>query len=267
VEQAQQPTALDIRVPTGKFVNVKVAGTTEFTFKNNELDCLDNDVCNIGTVFTDYISMSSGNANVRVWGHLDPISDDDYDLGASGLQWRNIYIDGTAYLEAFGSQSMTLPTSNGINGQVLTTNGTSALSWETPSGGGGWVGTATSDLNMQGNDIEDVDQIDFQVIGQRIDGAPTGLEYEVPYGDTHKFYVNSSLKVTMSSSTITFSDFALFNDTVQLNGSMTVQGGGDIHLTTGGRFDFANDTGTPTGTGGYVKVKIGGADKFIPYYN
>ena len=48
------PTALDIRVPTGNFVNVKVEGTTEFTFKGNELDCIDNDICNVGM---DYISI------------------------------------------------------------------------------------------------------------------------------------------------------------------------------------------------------------------
>ena len=124
----------------------------------------------------------------------------------------------------------------------------------------------STDLDMKGNDIEDVDQIDFQVTGQRIDGAPTGLEYEVPSGDSHKFYVNSDLKITVASTGITFSDFALFNDTVQLNGSMTVQGGGDIHLTTGGRFDFV-DTGTPTGAGGYVTVKVGGVTKYIPYYS
>jgi hypothetical protein len=86
------PTALDIRVPTGKFVNVKVAGTTEFAFKSNELDCIDNDICNVGTVFTDYISMSSGNDNVRIWGHLNPISDDTYDLGTSSLKWKDLHL-------------------------------------------------------------------------------------------------------------------------------------------------------------------------------
>ena len=70
--------------------------------------------------------------------NLVPSIDDTYDLGASGLQWKDIHIDGTAYLDsiAFGSQSMTLPTSNGTNGQVLTTNGTSSLSWSTPSSSG-----------------------------------------------------------------------------------------------------------------------------------
>jgi hypothetical protein len=32
-----------------------------------------------------------------------------------------------------------LPTGDGLNGQVLTTNGTGSVSWQTPSGGGGGV--------------------------------------------------------------------------------------------------------------------------------
>ena len=28
-----------------------------------------------------------------------------------------------------------------------------------------------------------------------------------------------------------------------------------------------NDTGTPTGSGGYVTVKVGGVTKYIPYYS
>lgn len=92
IEGGTSPTALDIRVPTGKFVNVKVAGTTEFEFKSNELDVNDNDICNVGTVFTDYISKSSGNDNVRVWGDLDPISHDTYNLGGNTLRWKDLYL-------------------------------------------------------------------------------------------------------------------------------------------------------------------------------
>ena len=98
IEGGTTPTALDIRVPTGKFVNVKVAGTTEFTFKGNELDCIDNDICNVGTVFTDYIATSSGNANIRVYGHLDPISDDDYNLGIGSLRWKDLYLSDDIFM-------------------------------------------------------------------------------------------------------------------------------------------------------------------------
>jgi hypothetical protein len=41
----------------------------------------------------------------------------------------------------------------------------------------------------------------------------------------------------------------------------------NLVFSSGGRVDFANDTGTPTGAGGYVRVKIGGVDKWMPYYN
>jgi trimeric autotransporter adhesin len=44
----------------------------------------------------------------------------------------------------------------GSSGQVLTSNGTNAT-WQTPTGGvGGWVGTATSSLNMASYDITNV---------------------------------------------------------------------------------------------------------------
>ena len=115
IEGGTTPTALDIRVPSGKFVNVKVAQTTEFTFKGNELDCIDNDICNVGTIFTDYISKSSGNDNVRVWGHLNPISNNAYDLGTSSLKWKDLYlsgnlqIDGNTTLGDGGSDLINIP--------------------------------------------------------------------------------------------------------------------------------------------------------------
>ena len=98
IEGGTTPTALDIRVPTGKFVNVKVAGTTEFEFKSNELDVNDNDICNVGTIFTDYISKSSGNTMIKVWGHLDPISDDDYDLGTGSFRWKDLFLSDDLYM-------------------------------------------------------------------------------------------------------------------------------------------------------------------------
>ena len=157
VEGGTTPTALDIRVPSGKFVNVKVASTIEFTFKGNELDCINNDICNVGTIFTDYIATSSGNTNVRVWGHLDPISDGDYDLGSTSLYWRTLRLDGPLY----------------TRGSI--------------------------------------------------------------------YLLGTSKFIDMNANNLVFS--------------------------TGGRVDFAADTGTPSGAGGYVRVKIGGVDKWMPYYS
>ena len=201
---------------------------------------------------------------------LIPSSTNSKSLGSASLQWQNLFIDGIARIDSLGfgaSYSMTLPTTLGTNGQVLTTNGSSALSWTTVSGGGGWNGSATSDLDMNNFDIKEVDQLKFNVTGQTINTLSTGLNYYVPSGDSHKFHVDNNLKITISSSNITFNDDAIFNNTLQLNGSMTVQGGGDIHLTTGGRFDFAADTGTPSTFTGYLKIKVAGATKYIPYYS
>ena len=40
----------------------------------------------------------------------------------------------------------------------------------------------------------------------------------------------------------------------------------DISMVTGTTVDFT-DTGTPTGAGGYFKVKVGGVEKYVPYYS
>ena len=122
------PTALDIRVPTGKFVNVKIAGTTEFEFKSNELDVNDNDICNVGTIFTDYISKSSGNDNVRVWGHLNPISNNAYDLGTNSLKWKDLYLSGNLQVDGNTTLADSAGDSITFNGLVNFANNYSAVS-------------------------------------------------------------------------------------------------------------------------------------------
>jgi hypothetical protein len=58
------------------------------------------------------------------------------------------------------SLAINLAGSLGSSGQVLTSNGTNAT-WQTPAGGGGggWTGTATTDLNMASNSITNVSSI------------------------------------------------------------------------------------------------------------
>ena len=87
--------------------------------------------------------------------NLVPLIDNTYDLGTSSLQWRDLYIDGTAYLDkiGFGNYSMTLPTTRGSNGQVLTTDGSSSLSWTTPSSGSSGANTTLSNLSGGGTSI------------------------------------------------------------------------------------------------------------------
>ena len=79
---------------------------------------------------------------------LNPSTDNSVDLGTSSLEFKDLYIDGTAFLYAigFGSVAMTLPTDHGINGQVLKTNGSNALAWANDT-----AGTITA-LNNQTED-------------------------------------------------------------------------------------------------------------------
>ena len=216
--------------------------------------------------------------------NLVPSIDDTYDLGASGLEWNDIYIDGTAYLDsiAFGSQSMTLPTNNGTNGQVLTTNGSSSLSWTTPSSGSSGANTTLSNLSGGGTSIN-ADMIP-DISGARNLGGSTKywgsgfISNSLYFGSGTSKKIQSSatndLTITVPSGgdikfqegTTNFfvcdggANKTIFSRDINMNSN-------DLVFSSGGRVDFANDTGTPTGAGGYVRVKIGGVNKWIPYFS
>ena len=59
-----------------------------------------------------------------------PVSDDNFDLGATDKQWRNLYVDGTAYVD-----NIDIDASGRIYGHLIPGNdnvydlGTSSLSW------------------------------------------------------------------------------------------------------------------------------------------
>ena len=69
-------------------------------------------------------------------GILGPQTDNDVDLGASGVEYKDLYIDGVAYLDAigFGTTAMTLPSADGSANQILVTDGSGTLSFADNSG-------------------------------------------------------------------------------------------------------------------------------------
>ena len=83
---------------------------------------------------TEYLELNSAGA-------LVPVTDNTVDIGTSSKEIKDIYVDGTAYLDAigFGSTSMTLPTSDGSANQVLKTDGSGTLSF----GSGTTINNAT----------------------------------------------------------------------------------------------------------------------------
>ena len=175
-------------------------------------------------------NVTYANIDSSTWADFDtnlkPITDNDYDLGSSTREWRNLYIDGTAYID-------TLSLSGGSNGYVLSTNGSGTLSWVAQSGGGSWVGSAGSTLDMNTYNIEDVDQLVFSTgtsssdvlpntsYGIEADGgtSPIGMRYNVPSYKEHNFYINGTLEMEINSGGVNFQN----ND---------LEGVDDIEFTT-----------------------------------
>jgi microcystin-dependent protein len=93
----------------------------------------------IGTGATghgDNIAVIGNGSNTAIHPH----DDNEVDLGSSSYEYKDLYVDGVAYLDAvgFGSTSITLPTADGSADQVIKTDGSGALGWtsisSTPSG-------------------------------------------------------------------------------------------------------------------------------------
>ena len=77
-----------------------------------------------------------------------PVTDNDIDLGTASLEFKNVYVDGTVFADAlgFGTTVITLPTADGSANQILTTDGSGALSFVDNSGGTEWQAVKTSNF-------------------------------------------------------------------------------------------------------------------------
>ena len=95
----------------------------------------------VGTQFSLDSTSSPTFAGMSLNGTALPFTDGTFDLGSTNKKWRFVYTDG---LVAGG---LTYPTSNGTNGQVLTSNGSGGVTWTTVSGGGGGGATSLNGLS------------------------------------------------------------------------------------------------------------------------
>ena len=57
-------------------------------------------------------SLKTTNDEIILRNNILPNGNDEYDIGSNDNQFKNLYINGTAYLDAigFGTTSLTLPT-------------------------------------------------------------------------------------------------------------------------------------------------------------
>ena len=118
---------------------------------------------------------------------LNPVTDGSIDLGTSSLEFKDLYIDGTAFLDAvgFGTTAITLPSGAGSNGQVLKSNGSNALAWEDVDSGSsghtiqeeGSSLTARANLNFIGAGVTATD--DSGNDATKVTITPTGASLPV----------------------------------------------------------------------------------------
>ena len=125
--------------------------------------------------------------------------------------------------------------------------------------------TLGGDLDLATNDIQNVDQLNFEVTGQRLNSTSSSIQYEVPTGDHHNFLVNSSSEMTIRDTGVTITNDLTVNDDVTL-------GATSADLTThNGLVNYATNysaVGQPAATSaGYITIQVGGVAKKLYYYS
>ena len=186
---------------------------------------------------TEYLELNSAGA-------LVPVTDNTVDIGTSSKEIKDIYVDGTAYIDAigFGTTSVTLPTSDGSANQVLKTDGSGTISWADDSQLSGAVTSVTSMLNASlviGRDADN--DIDF--------GTDNTIIFRADGADQVKITNGAILPVTdddidLGSGTAQFKD-AYFDGTVEAD-AITVGGvtlAETIADTAGAMFSSNTETG------------------------
>jgi hypothetical protein len=109
--------------------NATVTGTT--TFNGGTLTLGDSAADNV--VFGADVNSS-----------IIPNTDDTFDLGSSGQEWRNLYLDGTANIDALVADEATIDSIN-INGKVITMTGDTDDTAIFTAGSDGTLTIATTD--------------------------------------------------------------------------------------------------------------------------
>jgi trimeric autotransporter adhesin len=150
----------------GFYYGVNASGAPEIWAENN-LDIV------TGSGSTNKYTMRltpAGNVGINT---LTPGSSLDV-KGTIRLSGSSSGYVGFAPAAAAGSTTYTLPSADGSNGQVLTTNGSGTLSWSTVSGGGGsgWSLTGNSGTNSSTNYIG---TSDYQALVFKVNGTQAGF--------------------------------------------------------------------------------------------
>ena len=214
-----------------------------------------------------YGATGHGN-NIAVIGNgsataIHPHDDNEVDLGSSSYEYKDLYVDGTAYLDAIGmgSTAMTLPAADGSANQVLKTDGSGTLSWSTSSGGASNV-TGLSDALVEDNSI---------YIGNDPSATTSTAEYNVAIGATALDAVTTGDgNVAVGYSALTANTTGIYNSAIGNQslysnagghgnaamgwGSMSQNTSGGYNVAVGMSSLYANTTGSNNVSIGYLSL-------------
>ena len=252
--------------PSGMQLNVPTGDTFTFTVQDD----------NILQIYGTSTGISAS-ANIVDY-------NGSYDLGTSSFPWQNVYSDKLRLINTSSN-----PTTNGqftLNGtdvKVYTGGGVKSLSDIGSGGGGSGANTSLSNLNstgeshfvklsntgswtaiqrfnagidMQGEEIDDCGDIDFDSSGADINFSTSG--YIRTSGTTHFYF---------SSQTYAYRDLDMQNHTaiqmrdgdINFNGSGLPDWRGSNYTTT--------NVSTPSTASGKLKVRANGSTKYVYYYD
>ena len=188
--------------------NTSIAGTLAVTGQTDL-----NGHVNLGNASADNISIVG-----RVDTNIIPDADDTYDLGSSGLQWKDLYVDGVAYLDEIDADSAEIGNIN-IAGNQIDANGDLTLMSQ--------VGDVI--LNAAGGDILLQD---------------SGTQYGALTNNSDNLIIKSgsTTNLTMSGANLTTAG------TVTTGGNITV-GGTKINRTGALTLDVSSGISLDAGTG------------------
>ena len=181
------------------------------------------------------------------------------------------YINLTAGLSLPPSSTINLENTAGTNGYVITSNGTTA-SWQPAGGGGGWIGTAESNLDMVTYDITsstgtlNLNATDIEITGQANFVSPPHIPEPILGNDAaSKGYVDSlvgqysggfNLFMNYSNTDPTYTTFKELSALVDSASQQTVP----TSLTTNSPFLLSQFITLPLGI---TEIPIGLWDLFL----
>lgn len=126
---------------------------------------------NTTVVGTFQANSTSTMLNTLSSSNVAPRTNDTYDLGSAALRYKDCFVAQNLTVGSSGNDYTFPIDTRGVNGQVLTTNGSGVVTWQTPSGGGSTAptqGTLIRDTPYDPVDVDDAVTFEFTVGNQPV---------------------------------------------------------------------------------------------------